>query len=113
MRQPIGSKLHGVLDYVTGASLLAAAALPPLRGRLAGRMLGAAGAAHVGYSAVTDYELGLWRRLPYGAHLVLDAAGALGLVAVGASRKEPVDRGLLVGVGLYELGAVLLSRPEG
>jgi hypothetical protein len=30
-----------------------------------------------------------------------------------ASRNEPVDRRLLVGGGLHELGAVLLSRPEG
>jgi hypothetical protein len=113
MRQPIGSLLHGALDYLTGTSLLAASRLPTLAGSFAGRALLAAGANHLAYSLVTDYELGVVRKLPYKAHLAMDAAGALGLVAAGAMRKDPFDRYIPIGVGVYELTAVLLSDPRG
>src|SRR3712207_1044119 len=112
MRQPIGSLLHGALDYLTGTSLIAASRLPRLNGSFAGRALLAVGANHLAYSAVTDYELGLVRKLPYKAHLAIDAVGALGLVATGATRRDSVDRYIPVGVGLYELGAVVLSDPR-
>ena len=113
MKQPIGSRLHGALDYLTGASLVAASRLAPLRDRFAGRVLLAAGANHLAYSVVTDYELGVFRKLPYRLHLVLDTVGALGLGAAGATRSDAVDRFVPAGVGLYELGAVLLSDPGG
>ena len=115
MRQPIGSQLHGALDYLTGAKLLAASRLPVLRGRFAGRALAAAGASHIAYSVLTDYELGLVRVLPYRAHLALDAVGALGLAAAPwlAGCKDAVDRWAPVGVGVYELSAVALSDPAG
>jgi hypothetical protein len=113
VRQPIGSRLHGVLDYLTGTSLLVASRAPALRGRFAGRALLAAGAGHLAYSLLTDYELGALHKIPYRVHLVLDAAGALGLAAAGATRSDAVDRLVPVGVGLYELGAVALSDPDG
>ena len=113
MRRPIGSLLHGALDYLTGTSLIAASRLPTLAGSFAGRALLAAGANHVAYSVVTDYELGVIRKLPYKAHLVIDAVGALGLVAAGATRRDPYDRYVPIGVGLYELAAVLMSDPDG
>ena len=113
MRQPIGSLLHGALDYLTGTSLIAASRLPTLRGSFAGRALLAAGSNHLLYSSVTDYELGIVRKLPYKAHLAIDAAGALGLVAAGATRRDPFDRYIPVGVGLYELTAVLMTDPHG
>ncbi len=113
MRQPIGSLLHGALDYLTGASLVAASRVPTLAGSFAGRALLAAGANHLAYSLVTDYELGVVRKLPYKAHLAVDAVGALGLVVAGATRKDPYDRYIPIGVGLYELGAVAMSDPQG
>jgi NAD(P)-dependent dehydrogenase (short-subunit alcohol dehydrogenase family) len=113
MKPPIGSRLHGALDYLTGTTLVAASQLPALRGRFAGRALLAAGANHLGYSLVTDYELAPVRKLPYRAHLALDAVGAAGLVAAGATRDEALDRLVPIGVGAYELGAVLLSDPQG
>ncbi len=113
MRQPIGSLLHGALDYLTGTSLVAASRLPSLYGSFAGRALLAAGANHLAYSVMTDYELGVVRKLPYKAHLAIDAVGALGLVAAGATQKHPVDRYVPIGVGLYELGAVVMSDPQG
>ena len=115
MRQPIGSLLHGVLDYLTGVGLIGASRLSPLRGRFAGRALAAAGANHLAYSLVTDYELGVVKRLPYKAHLALDGVGALGLAAAPwlAGRKRPLDRWVPAGVAVYELSAVALSDPNG
>ena len=111
--RPIGSRLHGALDYLTGTTLVGVSRLPGVRGRFAGQALLTAGAAHLAYSLVTDYELGALRKLPYRVHLVLDAAGAGALALAGAVRSDPIDRFLPVGVGLYELGAVLLSDPHG
>ena len=115
MRQPIGSLLHGVLDYLTGLSLIAASRVSPLRGRFAGRALAAAGTNHLAYSVLTDYELGVVRRLPYKAHLALDGIGALSLGAAPwvAGREEPLDRWVPAAVALYELSAVGLSDPGG
>ena len=113
MKQPIGSRLHGIVDYATGASLLATSRLPVLRNRFAGTALLATGASVLAYSALTDYELGAVRKLPYKAHLAIDAASGLGLVVLGALRSETLDRLVLAGVGLQELAAVALSDPSG
>lgn len=115
MDRPIGSRLHGALDYMTGTMLLGASQLPWLRTRFAGRALASAGAGHLAYSLLTDYELGLVRRLPYRAHLALDAVGALGLAAAPwlLGREQAIDRWVPAGVGLYELSAVALSDPGG
>jgi hypothetical protein len=115
MTRPIGSRLHGALDYLTGSMLVAASQLPVLRGRFAGRALAVAGTGHLAYSLFTDYELGLVKRIPYKAHLALDAVGALGLAAAPwlLGREDQVDRSVPVAVGLYELSAVALSDPAG
>lgn len=113
MRQAIDSRIHGALDYVTGVSLVAASRLPALRERFAGRALLAAGASHLSYSAFTDYELGLVKKIPYRVHLVLDAAGVVSLGAAGARQRKALDRWAPIGVALYELGALALSDPHG
>src|SRR4051794_20733258 len=113
MRRPIGSRLHGALDYLTGTGLVAASLLPPLRDRYAGRALRAAGAGHLAYSLLTDYELGALELLPYRAHLGLDAGGAIGLAATSLARRQGLDRWLPAAVGAYELSAVALSDPRG
>jgi hypothetical protein len=113
MKQPIDSRIHGFLDYLTGTSLVAASQLPALRGRFAGRALLAAGTNHLGYSLLTDYELGAVKKIPYKVHLALDAGGVVGLAAAGATRDEALDRWLPIGVAVYELGALVLSDPNG
>ncbi len=113
MKQPIGSRLHGILDYGVGASLIAASRLPPLRGRFAGRALLAAGANHLLYSATTDYEVGVLRKLPYRGHLALDVAAAVGLLAAGLLQSDTLDRAAPIGVALQELTVVALSDPSG
>lgn len=75
----IPTQAHGVLDYLTGGTLLAAPTLLGIRDVPASaRILVLAGAGAVAYSAITDYELGIVGLLPMPAHLALDAAsGAL------------------------------------
>ena len=112
---PISTKLHGVLDYLTGAQLIAAPELIGLNGRGA-MALRASGATHAAYSAFTDYELGAVRAIPMRAHLMADAIGAVALAAspwITGSAKEG-SKGWLPHVlfGVYELGAVALSDPD-
>ena len=82
MNRPISTRTHGLIDYTTGALLLAAPELLRLRGvrasALAPRLAGAGATA---YSALTDYELGFARRIPMRAHLALDAASGAMLAA--------------------------------
>src|SRR5688572_9911410 len=91
---PITSKIHGVLDYATGAQLQL---LPKTLGYKDDSpeavALRGAGAIHAGYSLLTDYELGVLRVIPYRAHLALDALWTAALAAspfvTGAYRKGP------------------------
>ncbi len=75
----VSTKTHGVLDYLTGAALLAA---PKALGLddvpSSSRALKLAGGGATAYSLLTDYELGAAKLLPMPVHLALDAAsGAL------------------------------------
>jgi SPW repeat len=75
----IPTSVHGVLDYLTGSTLLAAPELLRLKdvpsSALAFRLAGGGAAA---YSLLTDYELGAKKIVPMPVHLMLDAAsGAL------------------------------------
>jgi hypothetical protein len=78
----IPTSTHGVLDYLVSGTLVIAPHLVgfPRRGpaRIIPRLLGGFSAK---YSAVTDYELGLLKKLPMRAHLVLDVASGLLLAA--------------------------------
>ena len=80
MRLP--TRVHGMLDYLLGALLIAA---PWLFGFAAGGaeqwVPVALGAGVLLYSAFTDYELGLVKKLQMPAHLLLDALGGLLLAA--------------------------------
>ena len=78
----IPAAVHGVLDYLaSGANL----ALPRLLGLQdapwAARVLRFDGAAGLGYSLFTDYELGALKALPMRAHLALDAAKGVFMAA--------------------------------
>lgn len=75
----ISTQIHGVLDYVTGGTLLSA---PKVLGiedvPASARVLRLAGGGAALYSMLTDYELGAVKLVPMPVHLALDAAsGAL------------------------------------
>lgn len=75
---PISTRNHALGDYAGGALMLAAAELPFVRDRRAAALLRLAGAGTLLASLNTDYELGMWRRLPMPVHLAIDAGtGAL------------------------------------
>ncbi|HET7429215.1 MAG TPA: hypothetical protein VFJ66_07170, partial [Gaiellales bacterium] len=118
IRRPIGVVAHGVTDYTVGTAL---ATIGPrlfgVSGTPAGRQIRAAGLSHLAYSTVTDYPLGVMRKLPYRAHLAIDVGGALALAATpfmtGQFRRGRSQWLPHVALAVFELSAVLLSDPTG
>jgi hypothetical protein len=116
--RPVDATLHGVVDYTAGTALMTF--LPRLLGvhrTRTARQMRATGAAHAAYSALTDYPLGVVRAIPFQAHLVLDAVGA---IAVGAlpfvtgqwrsGRRQWVPH---VALALFELSSLAITDPTG
>jgi hypothetical protein len=103
---PITSKVHGLLDYATGAQLQL----------LGDKPLKIAGAVHAGYSVVTDYELGIVKVLPYRAHLALDALWTVGVAAspfVTGQYRKGTHRWLPhVLIAAWEATSLLMSETE-
>ena len=116
--RPIDPTLHGFTDYSVGTLLMTA--FPKLAGiedEQSARQIRIAGAAHVGYSTITSYPLGIVKLLPYKAHLAIDAIGALALAATPfvtgqykEGRKQWVPH---VGLALFELTSLALTDPTG
>jgi hypothetical protein len=78
----ISTRTHGIIDYITGASLIA---LPLLLARRAERpevtIPVVMGAGSLVYSAFTDYEMGVERVLSMRAHLYIDIANGMLMAA--------------------------------
>jgi hypothetical protein len=106
------TRIHGILDYLVGALLIA---LPWLGGFARG---GAEtwvpvvlGAGAIVYSLFTDYELGAWPRLAMPTHLALDAVhGIVFLASPWLFGFADVVRWPFVAIGVLELLIVLVSR---
>jgi hypothetical protein len=116
--RPVDSTLHGVVDYMAGATLTTVMPrLAGVEGTRSGRQMRAAGAVHAGYSTMTNYPLGIVKLIPFKAHLALDAAGA---VAVGAlpfitgqykrGRRQWVPH---VALSAFELISLAMTDPTG
>jgi hypothetical protein len=116
--RPVDSTLHGVVDYMAGATLTTV--LPKLagvEGTRSARQIRTAGAVHAAYSTMTDYPLGMVKVIPFKAHLALDAAGA---IAVGAlpfitgqykeGRRQWVPH---VALAAFELMSLAMTDPTG
>ena len=75
----IPTRTHGVIDYLMGALLILAPYLLGFADGTAAQWIPqGVGAALIGASLLTDYELGVVRVIPMPVHLFLDvAAGAL------------------------------------
>lgn len=106
------TRVHGVLDYLVGALLVA---LPWLGGFADGTAatwvpVGLGGAAIL-YSALTDYELGLIRKIQMPAHLLLDALGGALLIVspwlFGFDERVWIPH---VAFGVFELLAAVLTH---
>lgn len=78
----IDTRTHGIIDYATGALLLAA---PYLFGFATGGieqwLPQAIGALIIGQSLFTDYELSIMRAIPLRVHLGMDMVTGLLLAA--------------------------------
>lgn len=116
MNRPISTKVHGILDYVSVPTLLT---LPRVLhwGKSVTNVLTGAAVGILGYSALTRYELGLYKVLPMRTHLMLDMGGGALLTAapfllVKRSERTPVTIGFLAGFGLFEVAASLLSQQD-
>lgn len=108
----LSTRVHGVLDYGTGALLVA---LPWVGGFAIGGpeqwVSVGAGAAVLLYSLLTDYELGAVRRLGMPVHLWLDALGGVFLAAspwvLGFDQQVWMPH---VAVGLFEVLSATLTN---
>ena len=111
--QRLSTRTHGFLDYGSAVAMLAAPAALKLPAR-SSAMLRAAGGGALVYSLLTDYELGVLRKLPVRAHLALDAASGAGLAAapflLGKAATPRVWAAHLV-AGLGEIAAAALTDP--
>jgi hypothetical protein len=116
--RPVDSTLHGVVDYSAGALLLTGfPKAAGIEGTRSARQVRISAAIHAGYSALTDYPLGMVKLLPFRAHLALDALGAIALAATpfvtGQYRKGPKQWVPHVGLALFELSSLLITDPTG
>lgn len=75
--------IHGLLDYVAAVGLIVLPFLLDLgaTSQLASGLSVVAGIGLVAYSLATDYALGVFRVIPFRAHLMLDVAAAVVFVA--------------------------------
>jgi hypothetical protein len=116
--RPIDSTLHGATDYSVGATLMTLfPRLAGIEGTRAGRQVRVAGAVHAGYSALTDYPLGVVKAIPFKAHLAMDAVGALALAATpfltGQYKRGRAQWLPHVALCAFELGSLALTDPTG
>lgn len=82
MRTLVSTRLHGALDYVVGAALIAAPWIFQFSEHTAATVVPIVlGALIIAQSLVTDYELSLARLLPMPAHLGVDVIGGAFLAA--------------------------------
>ncbi len=108
------TRIHGALDYLTGALFLVAPWLFGFAGEadgIATWLFVVLGAGVLLYSLFTDYELGLVRKLSMPVHLMLDLGGGLLLLVspwlFGFADEVWVPHVLF---GLLEVGAALVTQ---
>ncbi|MDB5473981.1 MAG: hypothetical protein JWP99_1284 [Devosia sp.] len=78
----ISTRVHGIIDYVVGALLVVAPFLLGFADGTAAQWVPMIlGLGALGYSALTNYELGLLRVIPVPVHLGLDVASGVLLAA--------------------------------
>ena len=116
--RPVDATLHGVVDYSAGTFLLTAfPKIAGIEGSRSARQVRISAAIHAGYSTLTKYPLGIVKVLPFQAHLVLDALGAVALAATpfvtGQWKKGRRQWVPHVALCLFELGSLAMTDPTG
>jgi len=83
----IPAKFHAPLDYVVGAALIAAPWIFQFSEHTAATVVPTVlGIGLIGYSLITDYELGVWKVAPMAVHNLIDVvAGAFSPRCRGSS----------------------------
>ena len=108
----IETKTHGYLDYIVGVLLTAAPWIFGFANDGAETWLPVIlGAGAIVYSLMTDYELGVWRKISMRTHLTLDLLSGI-LLAVSPwlfGFADQVWAPHLI-VGILEIGASLLTK---
>ncbi|MCX6219153.1 hypothetical protein [Spirosoma sp.] len=116
MEQPISRKQHGIADYSYVPLVAAAPSLlgfddEPTATRLARIISGGVLAT----SLLTRYELGLWKIIPFKAHLAADATvSAFSLAApwlFGFSKNKRA-RNTFLAIGAFGVAVGLMTRPD-
>jgi hypothetical protein len=109
----IPTAVHGVLDYLTAIGLVTLPRLVPMSETIA-RSFFVMGVIVFAYSLLTRYELGALRLISMKAHLALDVLSAVLFIGAAIALRDEPDRirQILVGVGVFEIIAVLLSRSD-
>ena len=108
------TRLHGIIDYLWGAALLATPWLLGYADVVAATWTAVVfGLGAILYSAVTDYELGLVRLVPMPHHLGLDGIGGAALAAspwlFGFADRVYLPHLLF---GLFSVAASLVTRTD-
>lgn len=114
LEKPISTRVHGILDYATVGTLLV---LPRLlkASPKAANVLAVAATGLLGYSLATRYEYSVWKRIPMPAHLALDGISGAAMLAAPFTFLKGETTGAMagmLGIGLFEVGAALLTQPE-
>jgi hypothetical protein len=108
----LSTRVHGFLDYSVGALLIAAPwILGFARGGAETWVMVGAGVAALIYSPLTDYELGVVRRIQMPVHLWLDGlSGVLLAVSPWLFAFDDVVRIPHVVAGVFEIVAALITN---
>jgi hypothetical protein len=106
-------RTHGILDYVAALILILSPKLFGFeRGEIDARIPVILGVAALVYSLITNYELGLFKLLPFRAHLMLDVLSGV-VLAASPWLFQFADRiwwpHLLL--GLLQIGVVMMTNP--
>ncbi len=116
MHKIVSSKTHGIIDYIAAPLLVALPRLLKFPKRITMVLTGMA-AFHALYSMLTNYELGIFKVLPYKGHLALDTAVATATVAspIMFTEAKPRVGPMLVAGGMIEgiiVALSLINRPK-
>ncbi|RDI59492.1 SPW repeat domain-containing protein [Microvirga subterranea] len=106
------TRVHGIIDYLWGAALLASPWILGFAGITAARWIAVAfGLGAILYSLVTAYELGLLPVLPMPLHLVLDGVAGfiLAITPWGFGFAGQVVWPFVL-FGLFSVAASLVTR---